>query len=141
MSIGQICALDVASIAHADCVLWLWTTNHHIRQAFEVLDAWGFQHKTILTWAKDRMGYGDWLRGQTEHCLMAVRGKPAHQLTNQTTLLRASVRDHSRKPEAFYELVEALCPAPLYCSLFSREQRDRWDMHGDEIPKEEAEAA
>ena len=65
MSIEAICAVDVASIAHEDCVLWLWITNHHIiRQAARVLDAWGFQEKTILTWGKNRFGTGDWLRGQ-----------------------------------------------------------------------------
>ncbi len=132
MSIAQICAMDVRSIAHDDCLLWLWTTNHHMREAFEVLDAWGFQHKTILTWAKDRMGTGDWLRGQTEHCLMAVRGKPVVHLTNQTTLLNGPLRANSQKPEEFYAFVEGLCPAPRYAELFSRTPRPNWDGHGDE---------
>jgi hypothetical protein len=66
MSIKQICAIDVASIAHADCAVWLWTINYYMRQAYEVLDAWGFEAKTILTWAKDRAGFGIWLRSQTE---------------------------------------------------------------------------
>jgi N6-adenosine-specific RNA methylase IME4 len=82
MSIAQICALNAGPLAHADCLFWLWTTNHHMREAFTVLDAWGFKQKTILTWAKDRMGTGDWLRGQSEHCLLAVRGKPVVELTN-----------------------------------------------------------
>lgn len=132
MSIEQICALDVVSIAHDDCLLWLWTTNHHMRQAFDVLGAWGFQQKTILTWAKDRMGTGDWLRGQTEHCLMAVRGKPIVQLTNQTTLLCGPLRKNSQKPDEFYAFVERLCPAPRYAELFSRQARPNWDGHGDE---------
>jgi N6-adenosine-specific RNA methylase IME4 len=134
MSIAQICALDVKSIAHDDSILWLWTTNHHMREAFAVLDAWGFQGKTILTWVKDKMGLGDWLRGQSEHCLMAVRGSPVVTLSNQTTALHAPVRAHSQKPEEFYALVESLCPAPRYCELFSRQQRERWDGHGDDAP-------
>lgn len=132
MSIADICALDVGGIAHDDCLLWLWTTNHHMREAFEVLDAWGFKHKTILTWAKDRMGTGDWLRGQTEHCLMAVRGNPIVTLTNQTTLLHGPLRKNSQKPEEFYAFVESLCPAPSYAELFSRQKRPGWDGHGDE---------
>lgn len=132
MSIAQICAVDVGSIAHDDCLLWLWTTNHHMREAFEVLDAWGFEHKTILTWAKDRMGTGDWLRGQTEHCLLAVRGKPVVHLTNQTTLLHGPLRANSQKPEEFYAFIEGLCPAPRYAELFSRTPRPNWDGHGDE---------
>jgi ParB/RepB/Spo0J family partition protein len=134
MSIADICALDVKSIAHGDSVLWLWTTNHHLREAFAVLDAWGFQQKQILTWVKDKMGRGDWLRGQTEHALMAVRGEPVVTLTNQTTVLHAPTREHSRKPEEFYALVESLCPAPRYCELFSRQQRERWDGHRHEAP-------
>ena len=106
-----------------------------MREAFTALDAWGFTQKTILTWAKDRMGMGDWLRGQTEHCLMAVRGKPIVELTNQTTLLRGAVRGHSQKPIEFYDLVERLCPAPRYAYLFSRyRHNEKWDCHGDEAP-------
>jgi ParB family chromosome partitioning protein len=58
-SIAGIKALTIASIAHVDSILWLWATNHHMREAFEVLDAWGFEHRTILSWAKDRMGQGE----------------------------------------------------------------------------------
>jgi N6-adenosine-specific RNA methylase IME4 len=140
MSIAQICALDVGAIAHDDCVLWLWTTNHHMREAFTVLDAWGFKQKTILTWAKDKIGMGDWLRGQTEHCLMAVRGKPVVELTNQPTILFANrPRENSQKPVEFYDFVEGLCPAPRYAYLFSRyRHNEKWDCHGDEAPAYEA---
>ena len=135
MSIAQIRDLPVASIAHEDCILWLWSTNHHMREAYELLRAWGFEPKTILTWAKDKMGNGDWLRGQTEHCILAVRGKPVVTLTNQTTLLHAPARGHSVKPKEFYDLVESLCPAPRYADLFSRyRHNDNWDCHGDEAP-------
>jgi ParB/RepB/Spo0J family partition protein len=133
MCVADICAMPVASIAHDDCILWLWTTNANMRDAFAVIDAWGFELKTILTWVKQKMGLGDWLRGQTEHCLLAVRGKPTVKLTNQTTALIAPATEHSRKPEEFYKLVETLCPAPRYCELFARQQRDGWDGHGDEI--------
>jgi N6-adenosine-specific RNA methylase IME4 len=136
MSIEQICALGVRGIAHQDCLLWLWTTNHHMREAFTVLDAWGFKQKTILTWAKDKIGMGDWLRGQTEHCLMAVRGKPVVELTNQPTILFAKRRKNSQKPVEFYDFVEKLCPAPRYAYLFSRyRHNENWDCHGDEAPK------
>ena len=135
MSIADIRAVRVSDIAHADCIVWMWTTNYHMREAYELLDAWGFEPKTILTWAKNRMGLGDWLRGQTEHAIMAVRGKPVVTLTSQTTLLHAPVRAHSEKPVEFYDLVESLCPAPRYADLFSRyRHNERWDCHGDEAP-------
>lgn len=140
MSLDQLRALPIGSIMHDDAILWFWSTNFHMRHAFEILDAWGF-HKTptILTWAKDRIGNGHWLRGQTEHCIVAVRGKPVVTLTNESTLLAALVRGHSVKPVEFYELIERLCPAPRYVDLFSRYRHsDKWDCHGDEAPNAEA---
>ena len=108
MSIEQICALDVMSIMHKDAILWMWTTNFHMRVAFKVLDAWGFTDTpTILNVGEEsRMGNGHWLSGKTEHCVLAVRGKPIVTLTNQCTLLQAPVRGHSAKPREFYDLVE-----------------------------------
>jgi N6-adenosine-specific RNA methylase IME4 len=139
MSIADICALPVPSIMHRDSILWFWTTNFHMREAYKVLDAWGYEAKTILTWAKDRMGNGFWLRGQTEHCIMAVRGKPIVELVSQTTLLHAPVHGHSVKPVEFYDFVERLCPASRYADIFSRYQHNkRWDCHGDEAPAMEA---
>jgi ParB family chromosome partitioning protein len=136
MSIDELCALPVSSIMHEDSIFWFWTTNFHMRHAFTILDAWGFpKTPTILTWHKDRPGHGHWLRGKTEHCIMAVRGKPIVTLTNQTTSLHAPVRGHSEKPREFYDLVESLCPAPRYADLFSRYQHnDKWDCHGDQAP-------
>lgn len=134
MHVNEIKALPIALGAEPDCVLWLWTTNAFMREAFECLDAWGFSQKTILTWAKDRMGVGDWLRGQTEHCILAVRGKPIVTLTNQTTLLHAPLREHSRKPDEFYALVEALCPGSKV-EMFARERRKGWQAWGAEVGK------
>jgi N6-adenosine-specific RNA methylase IME4/ParB-like chromosome segregation protein Spo0J len=132
MTAEEVMALPVADLAHDDCVLWLWTTNAHIPVAFDVLRAWGFEHKTILTWVKDRMGTGDWLRGQTEHCLLAVRGRPLVALSNQTTVLRGALREHSRKPEEFYELVDSLCPG-FKVELFARSERPGWRGWGAEL--------
>ena len=95
---------------------------------------WGFRHKTVLTWVKDRVGLGDWLRGQTEHCLLATRGRPVVTLSGQTTVLRGAVREHSRKPEEFYRLVESLCPGSKV-ELFARAPRPGWAAHGDEVSR------
>ncbi len=132
MTIVEICALEVP--ADDDCVLWLWTTNAFMREAFRVLDAWGFREKTILTWVKPRPGLGNWLRGQTEHCIRAVRGKPVVRLVNQSTVLEAPTTGHSRKPDAFYALVESLCPSTSRLDLFARERRAGWTCSGAELP-------
>ncbi len=132
MSIEDIAALPVVDRAHKDCVLWLWTTNAHLPEAWKIIDAWGFTYKTMLTWVKNKMGTGDWLRGKTEHCLMCVRGKPTIQLTNQTTVLEAKAGKHSAKPDEFYAMVEKLCPGSKL-EMFQRTKRDGWIGHGNEI--------
>lgn len=131
MAVDKIKLLPVEKLAEDDAILWLWTTNAHLPIAFEILKAWGFEYKTMLTWVKDRMGTGDWLRGKTEHCLMAIKGKPLVVLTNQTTELKGPLREHSRKPDEFYEMVESLCPGSKV-ELFARTQREGWVSHGDE---------
>ena len=132
MTVDEIAALPVSDLAHEDCILWLWTTNSHMAEAHQVAKDWGFTVKTILTWVKNKMGVGDWLRGQTEHCLMCVKGKPVVNLTDQTTVLHGALREHSRKPEEFFKLVEALCPAKARLELFSRAPREGWTAHGSE---------
>ena len=131
MTIKQIIDMPLADNALDDSILWLWTTNAFMVEAHTVAHSWGFQVKTILTWAKNRMGLGDWLRGQTEHCLMCVKGKPVVTLTNQTTLLNGPMRQHSRKPDEFYAMVETLCPGSK-CEFFSREKRKGWTTFGAE---------
>ena len=130
----------VQRLLHADVLMWFWTTNFHMRAAYDVLDAWGLEARTILTWAKNRPGNGYWLRDQSEHCLMAIRGKPTVTLTNETTVLHAPrSATHSAKPIEFYDFVEKLCPAPRYLDLFSRyRHNERWDCYGDEAPAMEA---
>jgi N6-adenosine-specific RNA methylase IME4 len=80
------------------------------------------------------MGTGDWLRGQTEHCIMAIRGKPTVLLKNETTILAENRREHSRKPEGFYKMVEKLCPGSKL-EIFSRGGRKGWQAWGGETDK------
>jgi N6-adenosine-specific RNA methylase IME4 len=117
-----------------DCVLWLWTTNSFMGEAYELAAAWGFTVKTILTWNKVHMGLGSWLRNVTEHCLVCVKGHPVVTLTNQTTLITEARREHSRKPEAFYALVESLCPGRKW-ELFARTPRPGWAHEGVEADR------
>jgi N6-adenosine-specific RNA methylase IME4 len=127
--------LELLELPHEnDCILWLWTTNAFMVEAHHLAVHWGFEVKTILTWAKNRMGLGDWLRGQTEHCLMCIKGKPIVNLTNQTTIINGPLREHSRKPDSFYNLVEELCIGHKI-EFFAREQRKGWDVYGNETNK------
>lgn len=117
-----------------DCVLWLWTTHKFMRDSFTLLDGWGFKDKMIVTWVKDRMGLGSWLRSQSEFCIMAVRGRPVISLTNQTTVLNGKMREHSRKPDEFYRMVDSLCHGRKL-DFFSREHRDGWAQYGNDPEK------
>ena len=142
MTIEQACALDVGSIMHQDAVLGFWVTNYILVQGLHipVLRAWDFESKTMVTWPKDHPGRGHWLKGQTEHLVIATRGNPIVTLTDQTTLLQGPfhlVRKgaHSSKPVEAYTFFKSLCPAPRYADLFSRYQHnDKWDPHGDQAP-------
>ena len=126
MSNDEIKDIPVHEMAGENCVLWLWTTNSHLPDALEIIKEWGFQYKTLLTWVKNRIGTGHWLRGRTEHCIMAVKGHPVINLSNQATVIHAPVREHSQKPDEFYRLVETLCLGSKI-ELFARESRDGWD--------------
>lgn len=140
MTVDDILTMNVP--AAADCILWLWTTNAHLVDgtAAAVVKAWGFEAKTLLTWNKTQMGAGRWLRGKTEHCILAVRGKPIVTLTNQTTEITAPRGAHSEKPAAFYALVDSLCPAPTKLELFARvAERAGWTVSGAERPSAAAE--
>lgn len=128
MSLEEIKALQLPSAD--DCVLWLWTTHKFMRYSFELLDAWNFRDVAILTWVKDRMGLGSWLRSQSEFCIMAIKGNPPVRLTNQTTILQGPLREHSRKPDSFYDLVNSLCVGAKL-DYFSREKRDGWEQVGN----------
>jgi N6-adenosine-specific RNA methylase IME4 len=132
MSLEEIRAIRLP--AKEDCVLWLWTTHLFMRHAFAILDAWGFREVAILTWVKDRLGLGSWLRSKSEFCIMAVKGKPVVNLTNQSTVLFAPMREHSRKPDEFYEMVETLCPGRKL-DFFSREPRRGWEQYGNDTER------
>lgn len=137
MSLEEIGALELP--AADDCVLWLWTTHRFLPAAFPLLDAWGFEYRVPVTWVKDRMGVGRWLRSQSEYCLMATRGHPQRDLKGQTTVVHAPMRQHSRKPDEFYEMVESLCIGRRL-DYFSRERRKGWEQFGSDTGKFEGAA-
>ena len=80
------------------------------------------------------MGDGSWLHSQSEFCVTPVRDSPTIELTNQTSVLHAPMRQHSRKPDEFYEMVESLCVGRKL-DYFSREPRDGWAQFGNEPEK------
>ena len=132
MTLEQI--KDIKLPATNDCVLWLWTTHKFMRHSFDIIDTWGFRDVSILTWKKDRIGLGSWLRSQSEFCIMCVKGSPVVNLSNQSTVIEGKLREHSRKPDAFYSMVDSLCVGTKL-DYFSREQRNGWDTFGNDESK------
>lgn len=131
MTISQICKMVIP--AADDSILFLWVTNSHLvnGNAARVCGAWGYQPKTLITWVKNRMGMGDWARSQTEHVVVAVRGKPKLKEV-PSTVFEAKVGAHSEKPEEFYKLVER-CTAGSKIELFARKDREGWFCHGHAV--------
>lgn len=140
MSMDDLKALrpEAADDAH----LYLWTTNAFMVEAHDLARAWGFEPKTILTWAKTyqddparvSMKTGYYFRGATEHCLFGVRGSLKLQTSEglPTAYLWPRIGTHSVKPDAFYDLVEKASPGP-YLELFARRARlGDWHYWGNQ---------
>lgn len=140
MSTEELIGLPVGAWAQDNSHLYLWTTNAHMVDAHRIAHVWGFQVKTIVTWAKGRierdrliqhMGTGNYFRGATEHVLFCIRGSLPVLNHDETTLFLAPRTEHSEKPQAFYDKVEHMSPGP-YLDVFARKQRFNWDTFGDE---------
>jgi N6-adenosine-specific RNA methylase IME4 len=133
MAVEQIAVLPVAHLAAADAHLWLWATNALIEDGYRVVRAWGFSPLTLVTWCKPGPGVGHYVRNNTEHCILASRGRP--QVPVEKAVSSWYVwprRRHSQKPDHFYDLVEQVSPGP-YLEMFSRGRRLLWDVWGDEV--------
>lgn len=149
MTQAQIKALPVADVAAPDCHLFLWTTGPHMRQAFDVMDAWGFKFSTMaFTWIKLNpgeaaalfmtdssffMGQGYTTRKNSEWVLLGRRGKPKRHAKNVRELIIAQRREHSRKPDQFFERVERYVGDVPKLELFSRTDRPGWETWGDQV--------
>jgi N6-adenosine-specific RNA methylase IME4 len=135
-SLEEIMALDVPSIAAKDCVLALWGTSPMLLHAFKTMAAWGFEYRSQAVWVKDRVGLGFWFRGKHEHLLIGVRGHPPAPAPgmNFASVIEAKVREHSRKPDEAYAILEAYFPTVPKIELFARigEKRPGWDYWGAE---------
>jgi N6-adenosine-specific RNA methylase IME4 len=139
MSLGDIQSLPVAEIADVTAHLYLWTPNALLPEGLAVLQAWGFTYKSNVVWHKirkdggsDGRGVGFYFRNVTEIILFGVRGKNARTLApgrSQVNMIQTRKREHSRKPDEQYEVIEACSPGP-YLELFGRGIRKGWTTWG-----------
>lgn len=154
MTLAEIFAFGatVRHIAAMDCLLLMWTTAPMLAEAIHLLDPWGFQFKSCAAWAKESKRSGDLdtdhpdhkftfgtgyiFRSAAEFLIAATKGAPAWRRAEGSrsvrNLIYHPVREHSRKPDAQYEIAERLMPGP-YIELFSRASRTGWDVFGDQV--------
>jgi N6-adenosine-specific RNA methylase IME4 len=141
MSVDEICALAVKEVVDTPAHLYLWCPNALLSWGLRVMESWGFTYKTNLVWYKirkdggpDGRGVGFYYRNVTELLLFGVRGhlrtlEPGRRAVN---IILTRKREHSRKPDEFYRLIEQCSPKP-YLELFARHPRPEWTQWGDEI--------
>jgi len=132
MTVEQIKKIELPSAN--DSVLFLWTTHAFLRDSFDIMKHWGFEYKATIVWDKVKMGMGRNIRMQVEFCLLGVKGKPIIQGSSERDIITEARREHSRKPEAFYEMVERMCIGNKL-DYFSRQKRNNWEHYGAEQGK------
>lgn len=140
MDLDQISSLPVRDVVARDAHLYMWVPNALLPQGLRVMESWGFRYVSNIVWAKrrkdggpDGRGVGFYFRNVTEMILFGVRGKmrtlaPAR---SQVNMIETRKREHSRKPDEQYRLIEACSPGP-YLELFARYGREGWTAWGDE---------
>ena len=141
MDLQAICDLPVAEVAQDTAHLYMWVPNALLPEGLEVMKAWGFNYKSNLIWHKirkdggsDGRGVGFYFRNVTEIILFGTRGKNARTEApgrRQVNMIETRKREHSRKPDEQYELIEACSPGP-YLELFARGERPKWSVWGNQ---------
>lgn len=141
MTTDQICELPVADVLNPTSHLYLWTPNALLPDALKVMEAWGFQYKSNIVWHKvrkdggsDGRGVGFYFRNVTELMLFGVRGKNARTRAagrSQVNYMSSRKREHSRKPDEQYKLIEQCSNGP-FLEMFARGTREGWQYWGDQ---------
>lgn len=141
MPLGDISALPVAQLLSPVAHLYLWVPNALLAEGLAVMAAWGFTYKSNIVWHKirkdggpDGRGVGFYFRNVTELVLFGVRGKNARTLPpgrRQVNFIASQKREHSRKPDELYPIIEACSPGP-FLELFARGARAGWRSWGNE---------
>lgn len=142
LDFNALASLPVAKLAADDCALFLWATDPLLLRAFELIERWGFEYKTVaFYWVKLNSaarhdadyftGLGYWTRANPEQCLLATRGKPPRRARDVKRLVVEKRREHSRKPDCVRERIERLVGGP-YLELFARETKEGWDCWGNQ---------
>ncbi len=142
LTLEEIISIPVSETASDTAHLYLWIPNALLAEGLKVMQGWGFKYKTNLIWYKvrkdggpDRRGVGFYFRNVTEMILFGVRGKNARTLQpgrTQENIIVQRKREHSRKPDEQYDLIEA-CSKPNFLEMFARGSRENWYCWGNQV--------
>lgn len=126
----------ISDISEDDCQLYMWVTSNKLQEGLDVMKEWGFRYITNIVWNKTSgVGVGYYFRTYHEICLFGSKGKPAHDThIFIKSCISSPRRQHSRKPDEMYELIEKRSAGP-YIELFARNTREGWDSWGNEVDK------
>lgn len=113
--------------------LWMWVTNNFLEDGLFVMRALGYKYITNAVWVKDRIGLGQYIRGQHELLLFGRRGRLPSNSRKEKSVIEAHRKKHSQKPEKSFEMIEAISPGPRL-EMFSRAPREGWDVWGNQVP-------
>lgn len=146
MSTKDIEKFPIEDIAEKDCVLFMWATYPKIEDALQLIKAWGFTYKSIaFQWIKQNrsgrgwfFGLGRWTRGNTEPCLIAVRGKPRRVSASVSQIIEYPLGAHSAKPPIVRDKIIELMGGGAGIELFARSCANGWDCWGNEVPDDAA---
>jgi N6-adenosine-specific RNA methylase IME4 len=142
MKLEDIKKLPVGEVlADKDCILFLWATYPMLKEALEVIEAWGFKYKTIaFQWIKQNpkkltpfYGLGRWTRGNSEPCLLATKGKPKRISASVFQLIEYPRSRHSKKPPCTRDKIIQLVGNLPRIELFARQKTGGWDVWGNEV--------
>lgn len=141
LTLSQICSLPVSEFMTSTAHLYLWVPNALLPHGLQVMESWGFEYKSNIIWQKvrkdgesDGRGVGFYFRNVTEILLFGVKGKNARTLKagrTQVNFIKSRKREHSRKPDEQYPLIEACSPGP-FLELFARGVRPNWFVWGNQ---------
>jgi len=146
MTIEEIKNLPISQLASEKAHLYLWVPNALLSWGLDVMSAWGFKYKGNIVWYKirkdggpDGRGVGFYFRNVTELVLFGTRGnlRTFQPGRRQVNIIRTQKREHSRKPDELYDIIESCSPGP-YLELFARHVRAKWQQWGDEIELDRA---
>jgi N6-adenosine-specific RNA methylase IME4 len=132
MNISEIKEINLPLMK--DAIVLLWTTHKFLPDSFEILKTWGLEYKATLVWNKEKIGMGAWFRMQCEFCLVGIKGKPYWNNTTFRDILIEPRREHSRKPDSFFKMIEEITLGRRL-EYFSREKRSGWEVFGNDINK------